>query len=263
MFALGKGESTGKIVNSLSKDGAIISTAHYSIEECGQGMHYHENPHICFLFQGGDVESRNDRSYERKTGEIYFYFAGEKHASVSRKSVSKHTNIEFGETFLQKYDLSETQLEKAVRNNLDAGFLILKIQQEMLIGDDCSHLAIQSLLLNLTDSSKSKNENAPNWVKRLDELLNDRWNESLALEEIAAAIQKYPTTISKFFPKYFSCTLGEYLRKIRINKSIPLIRNSEMTLTEIAFHCGFADQSHFTRNFKEFTGFLPREFRKI
>ncbi|MEW6737177.1 MAG: helix-turn-helix domain-containing protein [Acidobacteriota bacterium] len=42
-----------------------------------------------------------------------------------------------------------------------------------------------------------------------------------------------------------------------------MIKNSQMSLTEIALHCGFADQSHFTRNFKEITGFLPKEFRKI
>lgn len=263
MFTLGTGESTGKIVNSLSINGAIINTTHYSVEECGQGMHYHENPHICFLFQGEDIESRNNHSYRRKTGDIYFYFAGEKHASLSRKSISKHTNIEFGEAFLRKYDLSESRIERAVKNNLDAKFLTLKIQREMLINDDCSHLSIQTLLLNIIDSSESINETAPKWIKQLDELLNDRWNEKIILEEIAVAVEKYPTTISKYFRKYFSCTLGEYLRKIRIYKSFPLIKNSQMPLTEIAFHCGFADQSHFTRNFKELTGFLPKDFRKI
>lgn len=263
MFVLGKGESTGKIVNSLNSDGAIINTTHYSVEECGQGLHYHENPHICFLLHGSDIETRNNQSYQRKTGDIFFYYAGEKHASVSRQSISKHTNIEFGDSFLRKYNLSESQIEKSVKNNLDAKFLILKIQQEMLIGDSCSNLAIHSLLLNMFDSSRLNNETIPNWVNKLDDLLNDRWNEQITLDELAAAVEKYPTTVSKHFRKYFFCTLGEYLRKIRINKSIALIKNSEMSLTEIAFHCGFADQSHFTRNFKQMTGFLPKEFRKV
>lgn len=263
MLALTKGKSTGKIVNSIRNDGVIISTTHYPVEECEHGMHYHENPHICFLLQGEDIESRNNRLYERKTGEIYFYFSGEKHASISRKSLSKNTIIELDKTFLGKYEFSESQIEKAVNENLDAKFLILKIQQEMLIDDDCSHLTIQSLLLNLIDYSKSNNKTAPRWVKKLDDLLNDKWNEKITLDELAAAIEKYPTTISKHFRKYFFCTLGEYLRKIRISKSIPLIKNSQMPLTEIAFYCGFADQSHFTRNFKEMTGFLPKDFRKI
>lgn len=263
MFTLGKGESTGKIIHLVENNGVVISTAHYSVEECGQGLHYHENPHICFVFQGGDVEIRNNNSYERKTGDIYFYHAGEKHASVSRREISKNINIEFSQNFLQKYSLSASQIADSVKHNPDSRFCVLKIQKEILIKDNCSDLAIESLLLNLTDSSKTQNRKTPKWVKKLDDLLNDRWNEQFTLEELAAAVEKYPTTISKHFPKYFSCTMGEYLRKIRIKKSIHFIKNTDLSLTDIAFHCGFADQSHFTRNFKEFTGFLPKDFRRI
>jgi AraC family transcriptional regulator len=264
MFVLGKGKSTGNIVKSLHNNGVILSTAHYPVEECGQGMHYHENPHICFLLQGRDVERRSDLVYERKTGDVFFYFAGEEHASVSRKDVSKHTNIEFGKDFLTKYEITESQINRAVKDNLDAKFLILKMQQEMLIDDDRSYLSIQTHLLDLIDHSKRPNyDSPPRWVRILDDFLNDKWNEPISLSDVSAAAETHPVTISKYFRKYFSATLGEHLRKLKINKSIPLIKNTGMSLTEIAFHCGFADQSHFTRNFKALTGFLPREFRKI
>jgi AraC family transcriptional regulator len=264
MFVLSTGKSTGKIVHTLSDNGIIINTAHYSVEECNQGMHYHENPHICFLLQGEDIESRNNLSYQRKTGEIYFYHAGETHGSISRKSISKTTNIEFGKSFLGQYEVSEAQIERALRNNLDAKFLILKMQQEMLINDNCSQPAIQTLLLNLINDSKNvENQSTPKWVALLANLLNDKWNEPITLQELSSATEKHPITISKHFRKYFSCTLGEYLRKLKIEKSIPLIKNSCMSLTEIALHCGFADQSHFTRSFKQMTGFLPKDFRNI
>ncbi len=264
MFVLSKGKSTGKIVHSLSDNGVIISTTHYSVEECNQGMHYHENPHICFLLQGEDIESRNNLSYQRKTGDIYFYYAGETHASISRKRISKNTNIEFGKTFLGKYEFSESQIDRAVKDNLEAKFLILKMQQEMLIDDNCSQLTIETLLLNLINySKKSSHQSPPKWVQLVDDLLNDKWNQQITLQELSMATEKHPITISKHFRKYFSCTLGEYLRKLKIDKSIPLIKNSRMSLTEIALHCGFADQSHFTRNFKQMTGFSPKEFRNI
>lgn len=264
MFVLSKGKSTGNIVNSISDNDIIISTTHYSVEECNQGMHYHENPHICFLFQGCDIERRNNLLYERKTGDVFFYYAGEKHASVSRKSLSKHTNIEFGKSFLNQYGFSESQIESAIGKNIDVKFLILKIQQEMLVNDISSHLTIQMLLLDLLNfSNKPSYKSRPEWVQTLNELLNDKWNEPLSLAELSISTKTYPTTISKHFRKYFSCTLGEYLRKLKIENSIPLIKNSQMSLTEIAFYCGFADQSHFTRTFKQMTGFLPKDFRNI
>jgi AraC family transcriptional regulator len=264
MFVLGRGKSTGEIVNSLSDDGVIISTTHYSAEECNQGLHYHENPHICFLFQGEDIESRNNFSYRRKTGDIYFYYAGETHASVSRTGISKNTNIEFSESFLEKYAVSESRIDRAVKDNIDARFLILKMQQEMLIGDRCSRPAIQTLLLNLIHGGDhSYHQSPPKWVRLLTDLLNEKWNQPVTLQELSTATDVHPVTISKYFRKYFSCTLGEYLRKLKIDKSIPLIKNTRMSLTEIALHCGFADQSHFTRNFRQMTGFSPKEFRNI
>jgi AraC family transcriptional regulator len=264
MRVLSKGKSTGKIINSVNSDGVIIMTAQYSIEECNYGMHYHENPQICFLFQGMDIESRNNLLYERKPGDVYFYHAGEKHGAISRQSISKNTVIEFGKTFLGKYEVAESQIEMAVKDNLDTKFLILKMQQEMLIADSSSQLATQTLLLDLISSSKYLyNQSPPKWVRLLVDLLNDRWNEQVTLNELSMATATHPATISKHFRKYFSCTLGEYLRKLKIDKSIPLIKNSGMSLTDIAYHCGFTDQSHFTKNFKQMTGFLPKEFRNI
>lgn len=97
----------------------------------------------------------------------------------------------------------------------------------------------------------------------LKQLLHDKWNEVLSLQEIAGLVGAHPVTISKNFRKYFHCTLGTYQRRLKIEKSIDLIKNSTLSLSEIAFYCGFTDQSHFIRNFKELTGFLPKDYRKF
>lgn len=103
----------------------------------------------------------------------------------------------------------------------------------------------------------------PKWVKLVTDILHDRWNENMLLEELASLTGVHPVTISKFFPKYFRCTLGAYIRKVRIEKATNLILQSQLSLTEVAHHCGFFDQSHFIRVFKEVTGFLPKEYKKI
>ncbi len=68
---------------------------------------------------------------------------------------------------------------------------------------------------------------------------------------------------SKHFRKYFSCTLGEYRRRLMVKQSIPLIRESRLSLSEIAYSCAFADQSHFIRTFRQVTGFRPKDFRRF
>ena len=264
MFLSNTEKYTGKIVNRLDTDGVTVSTSHYSDEESLYDWHYHESPHICFVFQGDYFESSRRLNKQSVSG-ISFYHAGETHRWISRTPISKSANIEISGDFFNKYDFEESQIGEAVNNNLDGKLLMLKIQQEMWFDDVDGAAAIQTLLLELiAKNSKSiYDSSVPNWVLVLYNLLNDRWDEQLTLNELSTATDVHPITISKHFRKYFSCTLGEYLRKLKIDRSIPLIKNSELLLTEIAFQCGFADQSHFTRTFKQITGLLPKDFRNI
>ena len=263
VFALREGNYTGEIVNKMEVDGSIVSATHYSTDESSRDWHYHENLHISFVFQGGESETRRSTT-QNGAGGVFFYPAGEKHRWISQNPVSKSANIEIGPAFYKKFGSTESQIARAIHENLDLKFLMLQMQQELFINDNNSFAAIQSLLLELVNYSKTLyNGKAPRWVGVLNDLLNDRWQEKATLQELSLAIGVHPVTISKYFRKYFYCTLGEYLRKLKIDKSIPLIKNSRKSLTEIAFHCGFADQSHFTRTFKHLTGLRPKAFRNM
>jgi AraC family transcriptional regulator len=264
MEQLNKGEYTGEIVSKMIIDDGIVTTTHYSSKENNPDWHYHENLHICFVFQGGKAETKKEASYTQKGGSIFFYHAQEKHRWISPRPISKSANIEIGPQFLDKYSLKESQIKKALQENVSARSLMLKMQQEMLLNESDSYNSIESLLLELISFSKSSEvKKTPSWITSLTELLHDQWNEPMTLQEIALIIGVHPVTISKFFRKYFSCTLGEYQRKLKVEKSIQLIKESELSLTEIAFLCGFTDQSHFIRNFKKMTGFLPKGFQRF
>ncbi|MEM6378244.1 MAG: helix-turn-helix transcriptional regulator, partial [Bacteroidota bacterium] len=72
----------------------------------------------------------------------------------------------------------------------------------------------------------------------------------------------HPVHISRAAPKYLSVSLGEYLRLHKIKKAIPLLLDSNYSLTEIAYQTGFSDQSHFNHVFKSYFNTTPRRFRK-
>ncbi|MBK7469063.1 MAG: helix-turn-helix transcriptional regulator [Saprospiraceae bacterium] len=137
--------------------------------------------------------------------------------------------------------------------------------KESLTKDIFTEDSISMLLSNYaSDINYVQNfSNNPNWVKMLFELLNDNWNENMSLNYLSKILNINPISISKHFPQYFGCTYGEYMRRLRINKSISLIQKTSLSLTEIALECGFSDQSHFIRTFKEYTQFLPKEFKSI
>jgi AraC-like DNA-binding protein len=112
---------------------------------------------------------------------------------------------------------------------------------------------------------KSRAKKIPSWAKELKEIIQDQidTNLSLSLKEISQSLHVHPTYLSREFSKYFdNLSFGDYIRKLRIEKAIQLLNESDRSLAEIAYLTGFSDQSHFNRIFKKSTGKNPSAFRK-
>src|SRR5687768_8723970 len=112
---------------------------------------------------------------------------------------------------------------------------------------------------------KKQKKNVPQWAKELKEIIQDQidTNLTLSLKEISESLNVHPSYLSREFSKYFDdLSFGDYIRKLRIEKSILLLRDPKYSLAEIAYLTGFSDQSHFNRIFKMHTGRSPSIYRK-
>ncbi len=263
ILSLGKKQYLGNLTNIRFAEGVIISalTADPS-ETSNDVLHFHENPILSFILEGNSFEKINREINRRSAGDIRFYRAGDLHQVRIQNFPSRNINFELDSEFFYQNGFCEEKINAAIQRNPSAKSLFLRMYKEFSLGDDFTDPSIQILLFNLLIET-APNRKKPVWTKALYELLNDRWNEQIGLRELANAVNVHPVTISKYFTRYFACTLGEFMRRLRVNKSLSMIKNSRLSLTEIAFQCGFADQSHFTRNFKELTGFLPKDYKKL
>ena len=69
--------------------------------------------------------------------------------------------------------------------------------------------------------------------------------------------------VIKLFKEHVGVAPKEFLKVIRFQKAIQLIENHiAVDWTQIAYDCGFYDQSHFIADFKNFSGFTPSEYIK-
>ena len=102
----------------------------------------------------------------------------------------------------------------------------------------------------------------PYWLRQVEKLLNARFNESLSVTEIANFVDVHPVHLARAFRKYHYCTIGEYIRRLRVNFSCCRLSTSNSSIAEIALAAGFSDQAHLSRTFKSITGLTPFEFRK-
>jgi AraC-like DNA-binding protein len=114
----------------------------------------------------------------------------------------------------------------------------------------------------------------------IDEWLNSRFDEMRkapgevlrsmstlqkeAVSDLPKIIDEYPHTrkhLISQFKKYVGVTPKAYQRILRFNEIFHRIQKKEKIVwANIAYQCGYSDQSHFIKEFKRFSGFNPREF---
>lgn len=128
---------------------------------------------------------------------------------------------------------------------------------------------MEGLLLKVFNKFMRKElgkKKTPAWAMQLKETIQDQidTNYSLNLQEISKVVDMNPNYLSREFSKYFeSLSFGEYIRKLRVDKAIELLRTGKHEQAEIAYLTGFSDQSHFIRVFKKNTGMTPLVYKKV
>lgn len=246
-------------------DDFLIGITYYQAPVETGNWHSHEKPMISFVLNGNNTEVRNGNVFKRVAGSSNYYNSYEQHKNIYNQFPSKHISIELEPDFLTKYEYSEAEIELAVKKSHDANFTFIKLMKEAQVNDTLSKSTAEMLFLSFVENSLNSNDQSqfPAWMKSVRDLLNDRWNENVSLKELAEHVNMHPTTISKYFKIYFQSTLGEYTRKLKVTRAIDFLHSSNYSLTEIAYICGFSDQSHFTRIFKSMTGYLPKDYVKL
>ena len=133
--------------------------------------------------------------------------------------------------------------------------------------DAASVLAIEGLVLEmLAEASRSKiniEKDIPRWLKEAKDFLRENFAESFSLGAVAKIADVHPSHLSRVFREKFGCTVGEYVRRLRVEFACRQILTTEIPLSEIASNAGFSDQSHFNKIFKNLFNLTPNEYRKI
>ena len=135
------------------------------------------------------------------------------------------------------------------------------LQKEKHTQNPVDHLFID--VFNKFIQQKAAQKKTPDWVKELKQIIQDQVDSNLSLTNISKSLDINPSYLSREFSKHFNnLSFGEYIRKLRIEKAIELIKTSTYSLTEIAYLTGFSDQSHFTRIFKQHAVQNPSVYKK-
>jgi AraC-like DNA-binding protein len=91
--------------------------------------------------------------------------------------------------------------------------------------------------------------------------MRDNYHRTIENSQMAALAHMSVRAFERKFADSFQLTPQKYLRKLRLRMASRALVYSSQSLVETALSCGFADQSHFTREFRRHFGRPPREYR--
>ena len=98
------------------------------------------------------------------------------------------------------------------------------------------------------------------YYKKAIDYINNHFTEHITLQDIAKKACMTETYFSTIFKKYNGISPWEYITIKRVEKSIFLIKNTDMTKLKIAEKCGFTSSSNFYKAFFKITGKTPSEY---
>lgn len=248
-------------------------------------LHQHEEIQLSFIAEGSGTLIIGDTISQYQKGDVLVIDGNLPHVFKSDVSTEQKslmltlffTHDGFGSHFFELEELSET---RSFFRKIENGFRVtshkigLKQAFESLAGQSklerfTTFLSILKLL------SKAKKESLSSYVykkqysvdegKRMRDVMSytmEHFHESISLDQISGIASMTKNAFCKYFKKRTNKTYVRFLNELRIEHACKVIRNQpELSISVVAFDCGFGNVSNFNRKFKGIKGMSPSQFR--
>lgn len=229
--------------------------------------HSHEHPVFCIALKGAcrELFAGRVRHYEALT--VQYLPSYQCHTLDFSRASTRAFSIDVNRQWQERAREYSLKLEDSLHchGGLLAA-LMMKLYREFRQIDNASSLAIEGLTLEmLAEVSRhqvsARDKQGPQWLERAVEMLRERFAGALTISEVATSVGVHPVHLAREFRRFKRCTIGEYVRQLRIEQACHQLHNPEEPLAAIAAGAGFSDQSHFCRTFKRLVGMTPSEYR--
>jgi AraC family transcriptional regulator len=99
-------------------------------------------------------------------------------------------------------------------------------------------------------------------INRVRVFIEEHLTDRIRVADLSALARSSPSYFSSAFKRTFGVSPHAYVMGRRIDMAAGLMLNSASPLSEIAINCGFADQAHFSRQFRRAMGRTPSAWRR-
>jgi len=87
-------------------------------------------------------------------------------------------------------------------------------------------------------------------------------NSRFAVDDLAKALAMSRSQLHRKLAALTNQSTTQFIHKVRLHKAAALLKQSDYTISEVAYKVGFDDAGYFIRIFRKYHGKSPREFMK-
>ncbi|MUT66947.1 AraC family transcriptional regulator [Paenibacillus sp. NEAU-GSW1] len=256
-------------------------------------LHWHEHFEIIVQRQGRAIFHIDSDPYEVCPGDVLFVPAGGLHVGYSLEDgKSSFVSIVFNGSLFKDWahdpihmqfvapyleDRRRLPVKPDLIEPLSAHYysLINQLIDESLAKRPAYQLIVKSqlhlllaqlarLFFNRQSAAEKGKDHSPNRerFKPLIEYIEERFAEPITIEQAAQQVSLSPYHFCKMFKKLTGRTFIEYVNVCRVNEAERLLRESDLSVTDIAGQIGCDNPNYFTKLFKQYKGITPSMCRK-
>ena len=263
---LTEGEFYGSRIRTATHSGFRYSDTRY-----GPGRqlpaHSHEHSLFCYLAAGSYRERVGRRWIDLQPGSVGFVPSSETHRGVI-EAPSRALQVEvLPELMARTERLGGGPPGPVFWHTGRAAWLARRLFREFSQRRPASELMLEGIALELLAQAlrapdPRADRGRPRWLRDARDRVHESLGEKLAIGGLADELGVDPLRLSRGFRRHFGESIGRMHRRLRIEEACRRLAREDVRIVDVAASLGFADQSHFTRVFRELTGTTPASYRR-
>lgn len=143
----------------------------------------------------------------------------------------------------------------SIKDGFKALMQFLEILNILANSEDARTLATTSYAKVMVEDDSRR-------ILKVKKYINDNYPYDLKLKTLADLANMSQSAFSRFFKLHTGRTLSDYIINIRLGYATRMLLDTNDTIADISFKCGYNNLSHFNRTFRRKKGCSPREFRE-
>ena len=142
-------------------------------------------------------------------------------------------------------------------DNSDQSKLITRIESDMID----SYVRVMTICAKYLTLSNSVPASKPSIAELAKKYINDNVGKRIIIGDICDALKCSKSTLLTSFKRQYGMTVNSYITELKLSIAQKMLRDGDMTISEIACELGFYDQSYFSKVFSAKYGIPPSEYR--